>query len=172
LIAWVIDVTAGRGRTGRRQARPTGSDRLDAVAIEVGHGEAMILATVRSDGRILLRFGSGQEFSGCCRDLPVRIGSAARRLLDVAEPLAATLSPADAGAEPSVRVELYGKKASHVGHANIVELTAGRSPLSPVWAAFSELLAPLIVVLFGRPGAGAERNIPGLTRARRLWAQE
>jgi len=59
-------------------------DRPERVTIEVGRGDARILATAHADGKLRLAFGTGEEFVGYCRDLPVKVGDAARNLLDVA----------------------------------------------------------------------------------------
>lgn len=145
----------------------------EAVTIEVGHGEAMILAAAHGDGKLRLAFGSGEEFAGYCRDLPVKVGDAARNLLDVAAPFVDVLArqapePPDGGG--NVRITLRTADGVYVEESRVTELREGRSRLAPLWNAFSDLMGPMITVLFGGPSAeGVPSHIPGLSRARSLW---
>lgn len=148
-------------------------ERPETVTIEVGRGDALILATAHADGKLRLAFGTGEEFVGYCRDLPVKVGDAARDLLEVAASFARRLPKAskETNGGGSVRFALHTPHEIYAGESSVTELEQGRSPIAPLWRAFSDLLGPLIVVLFGTLSLAnrARPDIPGLARAQRLW---
>ena len=156
----------------------TSSDRfdlLDVVSIELGHGEASIRAEVHADGKLRLVFGSGEEFMGYHRELPARVSAAARNVLDVAAPLVGFLPRTEKEYPPgpgTVRMELCTSQAAYADASRIPALEQGASPVAPLWRAFSDLLGPLITVLFKAPAApGHARDAsPALIRARGLWS--
>lgn len=176
-IGWVIRVGS---RIFRRQppARPWGVIRkrepLDAVSMEIGRGEALIHVVAYTDGRLRLTFGTGQEFAGRYDDMPVKVVSAARRLIDVAAPLVDWLPPEQPDRVPdwgTVRIGLHTPGNVYVEEATLSDLQNGGSYAAPVWNAFSELLGPMIDILFSPVAADSSRSeIPGLSCARRLWA--
>ena len=151
-------------------------DRPERVTIEVGRGDALILATAHADGKLRLAFGTGEEFVGYCRDLPVKVGDAARNLLDVATSFTGRLprkTPEELNGGGNVRFALRTAHDTFAGESRVTDLEQELSPIAPLWRAFSDLLGPLTVVLFGTLSLPdrARRDIPGLARAQRLWVE-
>ena len=92
------------------------------------------------------------------------------QLLAVARPLRGRLSRDGAGqSHETVRFAVHASHAIYVGGSGLADLENGRSPLAPLWTAFSEMLGPLMVTLF-RPTVAADptRYGSGIARARRL----
>ncbi len=148
-------------------------DRLEAVTIEIGRDEASIRAAAYSDGRVGLALGTGQEFVGCWRDLPLKVAEAARTVLDTAEPFVGLLPPQEPGSPPRrgpVRITLRTPTFVFTDQSNVTDLKSGRSPLGPLWTAFTNLMGPMIAALFDTPGSpgGRRPGIPALARAQRL----
>lgn len=148
--------------------------KLEVVTMEVGSGDAKILVAVYADGRTRLGFGTGQEFTGCCQDLPLKVGAAAREILEAATPLIHRLPrevPENLRGLGSVSFTLRTPQAVHSAKSKIADLEQGRSALAPLWESFSTLLTAMIVTLFGTRAVRSdpEDDIPGLTRARRIW---
>jgi hypothetical protein len=169
-IARIVKVGSWSVQTGRvRRYR-----RLDAVTMELGRDETLIQAEAHADGKLRLAFGSGEEFEGYSQNLPVKIGAAARGLLAAAAPFVGSLPKSgsgDAHGWGTVRFALHTPGAVYAEELRVSDLIQGRSRLAPLWRAFSDLLGPMIVVLFNTPVSPdrVQHAIPALERARRLW---
>ena len=158
-----------------RTRKRTAIDKdVESVTLEVGRDESMIQVTVQPGGKLRLAFGTGEEFIGRCHDMPARVGAAADRLLAVAgsslDDLRRVEAPIDASGD-TIRFFVQTPDAVFVEGAGVLEVKQGRSPLRSLWRGFSDLLQPMMVVLFRRPVSGAtqDHTPPGLVRARNLW---
>lgn len=135
----------------RRAALSSDPDRLETVTIEIGRDDALILASVHADGRLRLAFGSGEEFVGRWCDLPEAVGDAAGKLMRAAAPMVGLLPRNARGSVPcngQARLALITPSAVYSEEAEIAELNAGTSPMSPLWRAAIDLLRPMTASLF------------------------
>ena len=150
-----------RGRKGRP---------AESVTFEFGRGEPSIIATVRANGRALLRFGSGEEYAGPYEEMPVGVVHGARQLLETAGPWSKKFSPANQPRRDSGPVRILVQVGEEIREFDVTlaDLRDPHSALAPLWGVFTAWLEPLLVVLFGdTPGySGAES--PALLRARGL----
>ena len=148
--------------------------RLETVTMELGRDDAAILVETHADGKLRFAFGSGEEFVGYSRELPLGVAAAARNLLDIAASLIGVLPVSEAdGARRwgTVRMALRTTNAEYAEESRVSELEAGQARLAPLWSAHSELLRRMIVVLFKAPTDPdrVQHETAALRRARSLW---
>ncbi len=144
--------------------------RLKAVTLQVGRDEPIIMVTVRTDGRVRLAFGTGEEFVGSWQDMPTKVSVAAQNLLDVATHLVGRLPQQDPDdTQGTARFAVQTTKAVYAEGSRITDLNDGHSHLSPLWKAFSELLSPLMTVLFRTSAASHRSHASDLIYAQGLW---
>ena len=141
------------------------------ATMALGYDEEQIRLGALADDRVLLAFGTGEEFLGPHTDMPSAIAGGCRDVLQAAGRLARCMDLLEPGVEPpegSVRFRLEADGAQYGGTYDLVALNRNQLPLAPLWHAFGGMAQPLLAALFA-PWKTPQGAIPGLDRARRLW---